>query len=53
MDILELEKMTLTELRNIAKDLNIPRSNLLKKENLMIRIRQAEAEKEGQEIRGG
>ncbi|MCE5208133.1 MAG: transcription termination factor Rho [Chloroflexi bacterium] len=53
MDILELEKMTLTELRNIAKTLEIPRSNLLKKENLMIRIRQAEAEKEGQEIRGG
>ncbi len=53
MDILELEKMTLSELRNIAKGLDIPRSNLLKKENLMIRIRQAEAEKEGQEIRGG
>ena len=53
MDILELEKLTLTELRSIAKTLEIPRSNLLKKENLMIRIRQAEAEKEGQEIRGG
>jgi transcription termination factor Rho len=53
MDILELEKMDLTELRNLAKAHDIPRANLLKKENLMIRIRQAEAEKEGQEIRGG
>lgn len=53
MDILELEKKSLTELRSIAKELEIPRSHFLKKENLVIRIRQAEAEKEGQEIRGG
>jgi transcription termination factor Rho len=53
MDILTLENSSLTELRAIAKTLEVPRSHLLKKENLMIRIRQAEAEKEGQEIRGG
>jgi transcription termination factor Rho len=53
MDILELEKTSLTDLRAIAKEHNIPRAALLKRENLMIRIRQAEAEKEGQEIRGG
>ena len=53
MDILTLENSSLTELRAIAKALEVPRSHLLKKENLMIRIRQAEAEKEGQEIRGG
>jgi transcription termination factor Rho len=53
MDILELEKTPLTDLRAIAKEHNIPRAAFLKRENLMIRIRQAEAEKEGQEIRGG
>ncbi len=53
MEILELEKKSLVELRSIAKDLDIPRASYLKKENLMIRIRQAEAEKEGLEVRGG
>ncbi len=53
MEILELEKKSLVELRSIAKDFDIPRASYLKKENLMIRIRQAEAEKEGLEVRGG
>ena len=53
MDITELETKPLAELREIGKALNIPRAERLKKENLMIRIRQAEAEKEGLEIRGG
>ena len=33
--------------------MGIPRSNRLKKEDLILRIRQAEAEKEGIEVRGG
>jgi transcription termination factor Rho len=53
MNILELETKPLHELREIAKGLEIPFANRLKKENLLIRIRQAEAEKEGVEIRGG
>jgi transcription termination factor Rho len=53
MKLLELENMPLAALRAIAKDLNVPNANRLKKENLMIRIRQVEAEKEGLEVRGG
>ena len=53
MDILELEKTPLPKLRTIAKDFNIPRSSRLKKEDLILQIRQAEAEKEGLEVRGG
>jgi hypothetical protein len=43
MNILELETKPLHELREIAKGLEIPFANRLKKENLLIRIRQAEA----------
>jgi len=53
MKILELENVPLAQLRDMAKELNIPNAPRLKKENLMIRIRQAEAEKEGLEVRGG
>ena len=53
MNYIELEKAPLVNLRSIARDLNVPNANRLKKENLLIRIRQADAEKEGIEIRGG
>ena len=53
MNVLELGKKTLLELRQIAMDLNVPKAAQLKKEKLIISIRQAEAEKEGQEVRGG
>jgi transcription termination factor Rho len=53
MKIIELENMPLVGLRQMAKDLNIPDAMRLKKENLLIRISQAEAEKEGIELRGG
>lgn len=53
MDILELEKNSLADLRQQAKDLGVTRANRLKKEDLLISIRQAEAEKEGREVRGG
>jgi len=52
-EILEMESSTLADLRLRAKDLKIPKANRLKKENLMLRIRQAEAEQTGLEIRGG
>ncbi|RME89273.1 MAG: transcription termination factor Rho [Anaerolineae bacterium] len=53
MDILELENKPLAELRQMASDLGIERANRLKKEALILRIRQVEAAKEGVEIRGG
>jgi transcription termination factor Rho len=53
MKILELENVPLSQLRDNAKELNIPNATRLKKENLIIRIRQVEAEKEGLEVRGG
>jgi transcription termination factor Rho len=53
MKILELENAPLAELRKIANDLNVPNANRLKKENLILRIRQMEAEREGLEVRGG
>lgn len=53
MKILELENEPLVKLRAMAKDLGITNANRLKKEALAIQIRQAEAEKEGVELRGG
>ncbi len=53
MKILELENESLVKLRAMAKDLGIKNANRLKKEALAIQIRQAEAEKEGVELRGG
>ncbi len=53
MKILELESAPLAALREMAKGLNVPNAARLKKENLILRIRQMEAEKEGLEVRGG
>ncbi|MCL4561450.1 MAG: transcription termination factor Rho [Chloroflexi bacterium] len=53
MKILELENAPLATLRQMAKDLNVPNAARLKKENLILRIRQVEAEREGLEVRGG
>ena len=53
MKVLELEKTPLNSLRQIAKDLNVKNFNRLKKEDLILKIQQAEAEREGLELRGG
>ena len=53
MKILELENAPLATLRDMARELNVPNAARLKKENLILGIRQAEAEKEGLEVRGG
>ena len=53
MDIIELQKLSLSKLRQIATELSIHRNNRLKKEDLILKIRQAEAEREGLEMRGG
>jgi transcription termination factor Rho len=53
MKIIEMENSPLQQLRTTAAELGIPNANRLKKENLLIKIRQYEAEKEGLEVRGG
>lgn len=53
MDIIELEKTPLAKLRQQATKLKIERAGRLKKEDLILKIRQVEAEKEGEEVRGG
>jgi transcription termination factor Rho len=53
MKILELENEPLHKLRATAKELNIPNFNRLKKETLAMMISEAEAQKEGIELRGG
>ena len=53
MDILGLEKKTLTELRSMAKELGIPRPMRSKKEALILDVSRAMGESEGLEIRGG
>lgn len=53
MNILELESKPLADLRQTAKDLGIQNHNRLKKEALILKIRKADAEREGLEIRGG
>lgn len=53
MKILEMEDASLASLRKVAEELNIPNAHRMKKENLIINIRRAEAEKEGVEVRGG
>ncbi len=53
MKVIELENAPLATLRQIARDLNVPDFGHLKKEDLILRIQQAEAEKEGVEMRGG
>jgi transcription termination factor Rho len=53
MSITELEKLSLTKLRQKASELEVQRVSRLKKEDLIIKIRQAEAAQEGEEVRGG
>jgi len=53
MDIKELERQSLTELRKMGLDMGIPNASRLKKEMLLVKSREVEAEKEGLEVRGG
>ena len=48
-----MENASLASLRKVADDLKIPNAHRMKKENLIINIRKAEAEQEGLEVRGG
>jgi transcription termination factor Rho len=53
MKVLELENTSLDNLRQMARDLNVQNVNRLKKEDLILKIQQAEAERDGLELRGG
>jgi transcription termination factor Rho len=51
--VLELENASLASLRQMAKDLDVQNATRLKKEDLILKIQQAEAERQGLELRGG
>jgi transcription termination factor Rho len=53
MKVIELENTPLPALRKQAKDLKVPNATRLKKEDLILRIKQYHAEQEGLEMRGG
>ena len=53
MDILALEKKSISELRSIAQDMGFERPQRHKKENLILQIARLMGESEGLEIRGG
>jgi transcription termination factor Rho len=53
MNIAQLEAMTLTDLRGISREMDIQGASRIKKEDLILRIMQADAERQGLELRGG
>ncbi len=53
LDINDLQFRTLEELRLIARDWNIPNYSRYKKDDLIVRLLRASAEKQGLELRGG
>ncbi len=53
MDIAELQQQNLSDLRTIARQWDIPAYSKLKKEDLILRLLRANAEKQGLELRGG
>ena len=53
MDISELESKTLEELRTVARDWGVPSVARYKKDDLIVRLMRANAEKQGLELRGG
>ncbi len=53
MNIGELETLSLPDLRAKSKELEIQGATRLKKEDLILRLMQAEAERKGLELRGG
>ncbi len=53
MNIGKLEAKTLPELRTMARQRNVPRFSRLKKQDLIIGLLRQEAERRGNELRGG
>ena len=53
MNIVQLETMNLADLRGISREMEIQGASRMKKEDLILRIMQVEAERQGLELRGG
>ncbi len=53
MKVIELENASLSALRQMARDLDVQNATRMKKEDLILRIQQVEAERQGLELRGG
>lgn len=53
MEIAQLESKTLSELRNLARDQEVPRFSRMKKDELIIGLLRKNAEQQGHELRGG
>ncbi len=53
MNIGQLEGMTLTDLRDLSKEYDVSGATRMKKEDLILRIMQSDAERRGLELRGG
>jgi len=53
MDITQLEQKTLDQLRQLARELGIARLSRMKKQDLILEIMRADAEKRGLKLRGG
>jgi transcription termination factor Rho len=53
MNIVQLEGMNLADLRGISREMEIQGASRMKKEDLILRIMQVEAERQGLELRGG
>ena len=53
MDIAQLEKKNLDELRDLARDANVPRFSRMKKQELILGLLRSEAERRGHKLRGG
>ncbi len=53
MEVIDLQSKNLEELRMVAREWDIPRYSKLKKDDLIVRLLRANAEKQGLELRGG
>lgn len=53
MNIGQLEGMTLTDLRDLSKEYDVSGASRMKKEDLILKVMQADAERRGLELRGG
>ncbi len=53
IDMAQLERETLDDLRDRARDMGVSGYSRLKKDDLIIRLLQAQAERQGLELRGG
>ncbi|MCB9436942.1 MAG: transcription termination factor Rho [Anaerolineales bacterium] len=53
LNIADLDRMTLVELRGLARDMEVTSYSRLKKEELVLSILRAKAEQQGYQLRGG